>query len=586
MQESTLISGAWRFLPDIYGEGESFGWHTGGIDDSSWWEVDVPCTFDQCGEELETHEGVGWFRRTVDVPQEWQGNRVTLHFGAANMNARVWVNGKLAGENHCGFLPFEFQVDELVEFGEQNTIVVWVDNTKLQTDVPGKLWGWRNFGGIIRDVHLNVSDPLHLQDIVISAEPTADGGALDVRCVAVNQRSEALDVVLEVRALDSDDNLLAEAQSEVALIAAASSSALELSCGVPQALPWSPDSPSLYTVEMQLKVDDQVVARDIRRTGFRTVSTDECQVLLNEQPIFMTGFNRHEDTVESGLVRNTEVARRDFVDMKQSGCNFVRLCHYPHDEAELDLCDELGLLVMCEIPLYWWRGHSEVDEEQSNQKLQAARQQLERLIARDRNHPCVVFWSVSNECTEDAKEVREGIAELCRLAKELDPSRLAVHASCYHKTDPSFDEDDVICINDYPGWGHGQCDLDDDGRHFSKATEFWRRELTKLHELYPHKPILIAEFGHPSILGQRKVGLGEDTQARALVAEFEAMKEPYMCGALIWCYADHAWPAGSPFVGSMTTSPYGVQTRSRIKKSACASIKKMFIEAQDARGGS
>ena len=151
-------------------------------------------------------------------------------------------------------------------------------------------------------------------------------------------------------------------------------------------------------------------------------------LLLNGRPIFLTGFNRHEDSPRVGMVPDMETTRRDLEDMVRMGCNFVRLCHYPHDPRELDLCDELGLLVMAEIPLYWWNGLEE-GEEACAHKLDAAKRQLSNMIRRDINHPAIVFWSVSNETEEQRPEVAAGNRELVRLAKELDPTRLAVHVS-------------------------------------------------------------------------------------------------------------------------------------------------------------
>ncbi len=187
------------------------------------------------------------------------------------------------------------------------------------------------------------------------------------------------------------------------------------------------------------------------RFGFRRIEAGEGGLLLNGRPVFLTGFNRHEDSPCTGMAPDLGIVRRDLEDMVRLGANFVRLCHYPHDPRELDLCDELGLLAMAEIPLYWWNGLEE-GEEACARKLAAAERQLTNMIRRDVNHPSVILWSVSNETQEQRAEVAAGNAELVRLAKRLDPSRLAVHVSDHWREHPHFEADDVLCVNAYPSW--------------------------------------------------------------------------------------------------------------------------------------
>ena len=129
------------------------------------------------------------------------------------------------------------------------------------------------------------------------------------------------------------------------------------------------------------------------RFGFRRIERRGTQLLLNGEPIYLTGFNRHEDSPTTGMATDLKTARQDLLDMKRAGANFVRLCHYPHHPGELELCDELGLLVMSEIPLWQWDARLE-DVASNGKKLATAKRQLERMIARDRNHPSVIFWSV------------------------------------------------------------------------------------------------------------------------------------------------------------------------------------------------
>ena len=220
---------------------------------------------------------------------------------------------------------------------------------------------------------------------------------------------------------------------------------------MPGAEPWSPGSPALYRLRARLLAEGQAADEAEARIGFRRIEVGQGGLLLNGRPIFLTGFNRHEDSPRTGMVPDMQTARRDLEDMVRMGCNFVRLCHYPHDPRELDLCDELGLLAMAEVPLWQWTGLEE-GEEAAARKLECAKRQLSNMIRRDINHPSIVFWSVSNETMEDRPEVAAGNRELVLVARELDPTRLATHVSMKWWRDPHFEADDVVCVNAYPAW--------------------------------------------------------------------------------------------------------------------------------------
>lgn len=290
--------------------------------------------------------------------------------------------------------------------------------------------------------------------------------------------------------------------------------------------------------------------------------------------IFRTGWNRHEDSPTTDMATDLATARRDLQEMKDAGANFVRLCHYPHHPAELDLCDEIGLLVMDEIPLYWWQREDE-GEENSQHKFEAASRQVKRMIARDRNHPCLILWSVSNENDEEHDNVQEGNRALVRLAQRLDPSRLSCHVSYCWAEHHNFSEDDILCLNAYPSlFGLGQQGAD---YELSESTRYWQDGVAKMRELYPGKPILITEFGGCAIAGTLGNLYGEDTQSTIIEHEFAGMEAASVCGTVVWCWADHAWPPGSFFNG-LAVSPFGVVTRDRRKKAAYWTTRRLFRE--------
>lgn len=581
------LTGLWRFQPDPAGTGLRHGYVDPAYDDHLWREVSVPVDFETCHPGLDTYEGTGWFRRSVHVPLEWRGKRVALRFEGVNAHAQAWVNGHEVGAWNDPFLPFEMDVMGPLMLGTHNVIVVRVDNERRRGDVPGMQRGWRNYGGILREVVLIATDPCYMARLSVRAAPAEGGGYLGLQAYVRNTRHEA--VVARVDAVLARAEGAAEASNPVylagdpSLIAPGAEVALRLSGYVPGVALWTPDSPSRYTMRVVLVVEGNDVsgAVDHREAciGFRSIEAREGQLLLNGTPIYLTGFNRHEDSPRTNMRPDPILVRRDLKLMKDAGANFVRLCHYPHDPAELDLCDELGLLVMTEIPLYWWVGEDE-GQEAASASLVAARRQLEALIWRDRCHPSVILWSVSNETHEERDEVAAGNRELVRLAKSLDPTRLAVHVSDHWQHYPNFEVDDVICVNGYPSVGP-LAGGEDPGFDLARSTAFWRDGLAMLHAMYPDKPVLVTEFGYTSLLDVIDSAFSGEVHATVLEAEFAGMDASYVCGATVWCWADHAWPPATfAFCGHLAVSPYGVLTRDRRSKPAFHTVRRLFRRRQ------
>ena len=576
-RERVDIAGEWRFVPDPYREGVAGGYWAGQHDDRAWGAVRVPCGFEACAAGLETYEGAGWFRRAADVPAAWEHRRVVLRFEGVNHHARVWVNGECVGEHADSFLPFELPVDEVLRYGGANTIAVLVDNERSEGEIPAPLVGWRSFGGILREAALVATSRMYLAGVTVSAEPAGDGGTFAWRATVASDREGTFPATVSAEVVDGRGRVLGGSTHIGPYVSAGETAELGVTASIDGVEPWSPDRPTLYTARFTLHSSDGPMDRLDVRFGFRRIEVDGCRLLLNGRCVFLTGFNRHEDSPRTGMATDLAQVREDLLAMKRAGANFVRLCHYPHHGGELDLCDELGLLAMCEVPLYWWRGLAE-GAEASERTLAAARRQLATMIRRDVNHPSVAFWSVSNETHEQHADVAAGNAELIRLARRLDPTRLAVHVSDHWRDHPHFDADDVVCVNHYPTWG-GRLTSGNAAYDPAESTRDWRDALARLHEAYPDKPILVTEFGYPCLEGVHAGPMAEEVQAAAIEAEFAAMDAPYVCGATVWCYADHPWPERD-FIKRLTTSPFGVVTRQRKKLAAFETLARLFGERQ------
>jgi beta-glucuronidase len=491
------------------------------------------------------------------------------------------MNGEFLGTNDDPFLPFEFEFKAAAAGGGRQVLAVLVDGEPRPDDVPGAHTGWRRFAGILRDVRVTATDFLRVDSVRIEADPST--GAVRIKARALNGRPQP--ALARVRA-----EILAPDGTEAALLdlgevrlEPGSEAALDAVGQVASCRPWSPADPALYTVRVSLTEQGRLTDGCERTFGFRRLEARGDGLRLNGERIFLTGFNRHEDSPKTGMAEDRELTKRDLEQMKEAGANFVRLCHYPHAPAELDLCDSLGLVALAEIPLFFW---NDVESGRLNQEAREARaaRQLKRMIARDAHHASVLVWSVSNETDDSRPEVAESNRRLIRLTRTIDPSRLAVHVSNHWRKNPAFEEDDVICVNAYPGIDSRICGRGPD-YDVSRAAAHWREELAKLHARFPGKPILVAEFGAGSFEGTRGHFYTEDRHAAIVEAEFGAFDAPYVCGAAIWCWADHAWPT-SRFFGGLPVSPYGVLSRDRRPLAAFHAARRLFRSRQGLAGPS
>jgi len=580
MDDAALdLCGLWLFQPDPADEGETAGYFCTDCNARFWREVRLPADFETCHPALDAYEGAGWFRRVVTVPTSWRDKRLVLHFEGVNTRAQVWVNGQCVGEHPDPFLPFAFAIQDALDFDGANVIAVRVDNVRRPGEVPGLQRGWRTFGGILREVSLVATDRLYIDHVAAAAEPMAQGGVLSLDVTVKNEYAADALARLSAVVMDREGRQLAHLTALPQPTPAGGEVLFALAGRVFGVSPWSPAAPNLYKVQVALEIDGRAADAREFRVGFRKIEAHDGRLWLNDKPLYLTGFNRHEDSPRSNMCLDLETTRRDLEAMREAGANFVRLCHYPHHPAELDLCDELGLLAMGEIPLYWWDGLNE-GEAACEAKLDAAKRQLAAMIRRDANHPALIFWSVSNETEEQRPEVAADNRVLVSLARELDPARLAVHVSDHWQDAPNFDADDVICVNAYPSV-YGRYEQADPAYNFAASTAFWREGLAALHARYPGKPILVTEFGYTSFQHVSDNAFSEDAHADALAHEFAGMDAPYVCGATVWCWADHPWPPVTfAFCRYLGVSPYGVLTRDRRRRKPFWTIRKLFREKQ------
>ena len=434
---------------------------------------------------LTWYDGLVWFRRNLDIA-ELPDSRQILHFGAVNYVALVYINGEKVGEHEGGFTPFAFDITDQLKAG-RNSIVVGVDAEHDASSVPTPVVDWKNFGGITRPVHLVSLPDTYVHDYFIRLE-SDDRLAAEVRLGG--ERVAERDVKVEVPELDV---VLQGTSDETGRVT--------FDTAVPQDLQrWNPDSPVLYDVKIS-GADDAVADR----IGFRTVTVEGSDILLNGERIFLRGISIHEEAIGAIPSRAMSESRaRELLSTAKYdlNANFVRLAHYPHTAVMTRLADEMGLLVWSEIPVYW-----DIDFANA-ETLAIARQMQEENIVRDRNRASIVFWSIANE-TPQTDERLACLGELIDDVRRLDDTRLVTAAMHQARNDggvmviddPLGELIDVVSVNTYQGWYGGRPLSRVAGLEWSNPTG---------------KPFLFSEFGAGALFGFRDAELekfSEDFQA-------------------------------------------------------------------------
>ncbi len=490
-RQVTSLNGAWHYIVDVQEE----GYYDYRMNPTPWgffrnakpqrpedlieYDFDkapvmqLPGDWNTQDSQLFFYEGTVWFYKQFRLERKEQrgGKRTLLYFGAVNYEAYVYVNGQLAGHHEGGFTPFNFDVTDLLQDGD-NVVIVKVDNKRRASHVPTLIFDWWNYGGITRDVLLAEVNPVYIENY--SLQLTNLKTKELSFSVQLNHKESDKEITLSIPELRIKKTFKTNAEGIV--------HSSQFTVHSPQLKLWSPESPILYKVEIQM--GDEVIRDEI---GFRTIETRGKQILLNGKPIYLRGISIHEEKAYGGGRANSTADAHTLLSWaKELGCNFVRLAHYPHNEYAVREAERMGLLVWSEIPVYWTIAWT------NPQTYQNAERQLTDMIRRDQNRANVIIWSIANE-TPHSAERDTFLSRLATKARSLDNTRLismameVTSASNYKNRlqDNMNEYVDVISFNEYIGWYR---DVND---------------ASKMEWEIPYdKPVIISEFG-----GGAKYGL-------------------------------------------------------------------------------
>jgi beta-glucuronidase len=321
--------------------------------------------------------------------------------------------------------------------------------------------------------------------------------------------------------------------------------------------------------------------------GIRTVEVRDGAFLINGKPFYFKGFGKHEDSIIRGRGLDEALNVKDLNLMKWMGANSFRTSHYPYSEELMQLADREGIVVIDEVPAVGLHLHLGsffgAQERKSTWELVKTfdhhKEVIKALISRDKNHPCVVMWSIANEAATEEEGAFEYFKPLVELARDIDPQKRPVTIVLQQKDAPDkckvSDLVDVIAINRYYGWYM-------EGGNLEVAKAYLRRELDKWVERYPSKPIMLTEYGADTIAGfhdSMPMMFTEEYQAEFLKAYHQVVDEfPTFIGEQVWNFADFA-TSQSPI--RVQGNKKGVFTRDRKPKLAAHVLRERWTSIPD-----
>lgn len=538
----------------------------------------VPASYNDQKADKNHRNHYGWvyYQAEFTIPKFMQGERIVLRFGSVTHKAVVYLNGENICEHIGGFLPFETEITDKVK--NNNLLCIAVDNrldfstlpignesrqsmfgsglpnyeSVRQVDIPPQNYpnfDFFNYAGIHRPIKIYTTPKNnYIKDITITTKSINNGNAVIFYSIDC-------DAVADITIFDELNNIVACAKGN---------------CGeieIENAKPWNPGKAYLYTAKIVCDEDEYS-----QKFGIRTVEVKDNQFLINSKPFYFKGFGKHEDSDVHGRGFDNALNVRDLSLMNWINANSFRTSHYPYSEEMLDLCDREGIVVIDETPAVglnfphadkdWYKEYCRTHEHHKNV--------IKEMIARDKNHPCVVMWSLANEPDTEARaeSALEYFEPLYNLAHECDPENRPVTVVCCnndYKKDLVAPFMDVICINRYYGWYIFGGDLPSAAKAMDNEMKYWEQF---------NKPVIITEYGADAVSGIHNINadmFSEEYQIEFFKSINAVLdKYPYIIGEHVWNFADFDTIQGLMRVGG---NKKGVFTRNRQPKSLAYYLK-------------
>ncbi|HTY10849.1 MAG TPA: glycoside hydrolase family 2 TIM barrel-domain containing protein [Bacteroidota bacterium] len=547
-------------------------WNCSTDEGATWKEVLVPSAFDIEGKVI--------FTRKFDLPPALLASH-SFKFVAYGINyqAEIYLNEVFVGKHEGGYTSFSFLVPEnTIQFGSENVIRIVVDNTlNSRSTLPlrQQIGGWKNYGGIFRDVFLVATPLVWIDDLVSETE------SIDPKMVKLNVH--AVISGRDFSKLFSGDhggpavlNFTVECSDKATGLPAGKSIPISLSPGInkdvsvqttvtiPGAKMWSPDQPNLYTLHAVLAAGEGknsvVVDECTIHTGIRTIGKQKQSVMLNGAAVTLRGMIWGEDTPDHGSAMTYEQMEKDVALIKNLGANAVRFSFHPPHPYLLDLCDQYGLLAFEEIPLY----ETPADIFSTENYRALADNYLKEMIRRDRSHPSLVAWGFGDGFESIDPRAKLLLDQLQGTARSMD-SRLTYYISL------SLDDVQNSSLVDLAGVRLVNADL----KGFTSSLQRWKAS-------HPEQPLIVGQYGKAVETGNRNGysdPMSQEAQARYLFQRYDAIKGSNIAASFVWSFSD--WRGDRPMLSVQSNTPdlytQGIVEFNREKKVSYDVVRSMFL---------
>ncbi len=601
VREVKNLNGIWRFKIDTDNVGIQQKWYEEPLKDTV--SMAVPASYNDLftDERIKEHVGYVWYEREFIVPNSWEGKRIVLRFGSATHHATVYVDGVEVVYHKGGFLPFEADITEQIENSdlESHRITVALSNVLDWTCIPcGEVirveddkhpqdfhfqetyFDFYNYSGIHRPVKLYATPKKYIKDIVIKTEvegisvdysdshPVTIAEYNDIARESIPTAESAMvkvwidssDEIKEAYVIDEDGNCVASFVPHFEGDKYVGEAKIE------NPTLWNPGAAYLYKLVVT-GVEDSYT----EEFGIRKIEVTEKQFKINNKPFYFQGFGRHEDSDVHGKGFDDALNVKDFNLLKWIGANSFRTSHYPYSEEHMMMADREGFVVIDEVPavgMCFWDGRSVFSGERVNEDtLEHHIDALTEMYERDKNHPCVVMWSVANEAATHEEGAVPYFEKVIKTMRSLDDTR---PVTMVHTTGPDGDKVsqwvDVICVNRYYAWYT-------DHSHLSVIGIQLEKEMRRWNEKY-NKPVILSEYGADTIAGLHKlppVTFSEEFQCAYLDEYHKKLDElDFMIGEHPWAYCDFQTKQG---LNRIDGNKKGIFTRNRQPKMAAHLLK-------------
>jgi beta-galactosidase len=578
--ERVSLDGIWQFRLDPDDVGQTRNWEKAQALEG-WSEVTVPHTW-QTSPDSADYFGTAWYRRTFEVPRGASEQTVRVEFEAVFHSAVVWVNGREVGKHlRKGYTAFAFDITGFLYPAGKNVLVVRVDSSFDDNMLPrSRSSDWSPDGGIYRPVHLLMTPKVYVERVDVDAVPdlATKTGNLEVSVVMRNSGSHDFRGQISCDVIDQSTGLTVLHQSGPGGVSIPAGKTIHLTLPelrIANVRLWHFDAPNLYSLSVVLEGGES--SHEFAASfGVRKIEIKQGSFWLNGERVRLMGVERMAGSnPDNGMAEPTSWIMHDHDDLKNLNCVFTRV-HWPQDKRVLEYCDRHGILIQTEVPAWGPDTFKGMQDEPAAEIMQNGLEQLQEMIARDRNHPCIFSWGLCNEINGQNPPAYEFAKRMYEVAAKLDPRRLRSYASNSLQKNPEKDVSqwmDFIEWNEYyESWYRG-------------TPEDLLRNLEQIHQAFPSKPIVISEYGYCACTPDRPEG---DARRIEILREHTRVcrEKEYIGGLIFFCYNDYRTHVGDKGSEVLKQRVHGVVDLLGARKPSYAALREESspIEAFECTG--